>query len=998
MEKDYTLGLDIGIGSVGYAILENDKTTEEPMKIIELGVRTFDVNEVLKTGESTAKGRREKRGVRRRGRRKDFRIHRLKSLLKRTFGEDILKETEKVLNKDVYELRFLALEKRIENNCLARILLHIFKRRGFESNRKRVAKEDEDGVLKKSLDANEIYLQEKQYRTIGEAFYKDDRFKIVVGDKIFYNIRNHEGSYNNCFYRKDFEKEIRTILDCQMSFGNTSISNEFTNKVIEIFNSQRTFDEGPAKSSPYYFATFNIGKCTFIPTEERAPKASFTFEYFDGLSKINKLRLNGVDLTIEQKKILYDMLLVKKEISFTDVRKALNLSGGEFNLCSYHANKKEKDLPNHEVAVKTLLDELIANHVVNSLEEIGAVGHRVVHGGEKFKDAVFITDEVIQGIKEKNRSVRLRTNFLLGYNIMDGLKFSTSLAVDYSIGRRNVFTPSYLDNEGISSSWGGTAINLMVLNENILEYKKEIKQHHSLGITAGFTYQWDQEESTMGYARNSPSDKIYYAPSGMPSLGMTGWGDYQEPVAYKHYQSDMQEKALVSYFARAEYGYKQKYLLSLAFRRDGSSTFGEKHRWGTFPSVALAWNFSEEPFIKEYVGWLSFGKVRASWGRSGLHFSQNYLALGTMSVGDTPYLGEGIIQPASLYNEELGWEETDQYDFGLDLDFIEHRLSVTIDYYYRYTDKLLASIELPGVHNGYYSQWRNAGAISNEGLEMMVRYEIFREPELYWKISLNGARNWNRFEKSYNGKDFMGRIIGKPLNGIYGWKTDGFVNYQEDVPSFYDQQENLLYLSVQGQNTLFIKPGDYRYIDIDGDASIDMDDRVYLGSALPKLSGGLTNEFLWNNIDLNMLISYSLGKHIVNKTIKRTFLTGGGYDSFVFDVKNTSFWELPGQTPDYPIWEGENIMWVSTQVVDCDVEKVNYLKLKTLTMGYTLPREWSKKIGISECRFFVSGENLLTWTNYSGADPETVDITTGIDNQDTYPLARKYTIGLTLKF
>lgn len=352
MEKDYTLGLDIGIGSVGYAILENDKTTEEPMKIIELGVRTFDVNEVLKTGESTAKGRREKRGVRRRGRRKDFRIHRLKSLLKRTFGEDILKETEKVLNKNVYELRFLALEKRIENSCLARILLHIFKRRGFESNRKRVAKEDEDGVLKKSLDANEVYLQEKKYRTIGEAFYKDDRFKIVVGDKVFYSIRNHEGSYNNCFYRKDFEKEIRTILDCQMSFGNTSISNKFTNKVIEIFNSQRTFDEGPAKNSPYYFATFNIGKCTFIPTEERAPKASFTFEYFDGLGKINKLRLNGVDLTIEQKKILYDMLLVKKEISFTDVRKALNLSGGEFNLCSYYANKKEKDLSDEELIKK----------------------------------------------------------------------------------------------------------------------------------------------------------------------------------------------------------------------------------------------------------------------------------------------------------------------------------------------------------------------------------------------------------------------------------------------------------------------------------------------------------------------------------------------------------------------------------------------------------------------------------------------------------------------
>lgn len=362
MEKDYTLGLDIGVGSVGYAVLENNKTTEEPMKIIRLGVRTFDINEVPKTGESTAKGRREKRGVRRRGRRKDFRIHRLKSLLKQTFGKNILKEVEKVLNEDVYKLRYISLEKKIENSCIARILLHIFKRRGFESNRKRLAKSEEDGVLKKSLEANEKFLQENNYRTIGEAFYKDDRFKIVVGNKTVYNIRNHEGSYVNCFYRRDFDREIKIILESQRAFGNLLITTEFTNRVLEIFNSQRTFDEGPAKGSPYYSATFNVGKCTFIKTEQRAPKASFTFEYFDGLSKINKLRLDGVDLKYEQKKILYEMLTTKREISFSDVRKALNLSGGEFNLCSYHAGKKEKDLSDEELIKKKESKPFIKMH------------------------------------------------------------------------------------------------------------------------------------------------------------------------------------------------------------------------------------------------------------------------------------------------------------------------------------------------------------------------------------------------------------------------------------------------------------------------------------------------------------------------------------------------------------------------------------------------------------------------------------------------------------
>ena len=608
--------------------------------------------------------------------------------------------------------------------------------------------------------------------------------------------------------------------------------------------------------------------------------------------------------------------------------------------------------------------------------------------------------EKIQGIKEKNRSVRLRTNFLLGYNIMDGLKFSTSLAVDYSIGRRNVFTPSYLDNEGISSSWGGTAINLMVLNENILEYKKEIKQHHSLGITAGFTYQWDQEESTMGYARNSPSDKIYYAPSGMPSLGMTGWGDYQEPVAYKHYQSDMQEKALVSYFARAEYGYKQKYLLSLAFRRDGSSTFGEKHRWGTFPSVALAWNFSEESFIKEYVGWLSFGKVRASWGRSGLHFSQNYLALGTMSVGDTPYLGEGIIQPASLYNEELGWEETDQYDFGLDLDLFNYTLGITLDYYYRYTDQLLDRVHLPsGYYMGYYAQWRNAGIISNEGIELLVKYEMSRS-DWYWKISVNGARNWNRFERSFTGKDENGRVIGKSLNRIYAYKTDGFVDYQDEVPVYYDQfgvASPLYYDGGYGRDRYY-KPGDYKFVDVDGDRVISENDMVYCGSALPELSGGIVTELRWKNFDLNMLFSYQLGKHIVPIMERNNSLNARASGALFFNINDVSFWENPGDKSDYPMLQADKEEGNWKVVIDQDVEKVNWMKLKTLSLGYSLSKSWIKKCGMSECRFFVSGENLWTWTNYSGLDPENVDIRTGMDNGLLYPLARKWTLGVTLKF
>ena len=238
--------------------------------------------------------------------------------------------------------------------------------------------------------------------------------------------------------------------------------------------------------------------------------------------------------------------------------------------------------------------------------------------------------EAYEGTKETNRSVRLRTNFRLAYDIIDGLNLSTSLAADYAINRRNYFQPSYLDEDGFSISVGETAINLMVLNEDIVSYRRTFREDHNLNVMAGFSYEYNQMEYNGGSAENSPSDKIYYAPSGMPDLGYVDQWGTEVAVAFQHYESDMTEKKLISFFGRAEYNYKQKYLLTASIRWDGSSVFGKDCRWGTFPSVAAGWTFSEERLLKENVGWLSFGKLRASWGRSGKQFEGQYLALGLM--------------------------------------------------------------------------------------------------------------------------------------------------------------------------------------------------------------------------------------------------------------------------------------------------------------------------------------------------------------------------------
>lgn len=610
-----------------------------------------------------------------------------------------------------------------------------------------------------------------------------------------------------------------------------------------------------------------------------------------------------------------------------------------------------------------------------------------------------------RGADEKNRSIRVRGSFRISYDILEGLNFSTSASADYSSQRKNLFMPSYMSVEKYSLSQGITGINLMGLNENLLSFKRTFNDH-SFNAVAGLSYQYDQIESNDGSAENSPSDKIHYAPGGFPTYDIIQSGSFQNVRVFQHYTSDMQEKALISYFGRLEYNYKKKYLVSISFRRDGSSVFGKKNKWGTFPSVAAGWTFTEENFTQK-LPWLSFGKIRASWGRSGMHFSQNYLALGLIQSGPV-FQGDGTLEPVwtdGLYNDKLSWEETDQYDFGLDLDLLNYRLGITIDYYYRYTDKLLNKVGIPGGYQGnyagFYSQWRNAAAISNEGLELMIKYEIFREQDLYWKVSVNGAKNWNRFEKSYDGRDLDGRIIGKALNGVYAFETDGFINKQEEMPLYYNAAGVGKYLSSGNWDNSFYKPGDYKYRDINGNGIIDGGDAVYQGSALPLVSGGLVSEFRWRNIDINLSFAYQLGRHIIDLMKTNSILTGITDNELshpiLFNTKDVTFWEKPGDNhADYSELKLNRSM--GTLMTDRMVEKVNWLKMKTLSIGYTLPKKLVEKWGLDEIRIFGSGENLFTITNYSGMDPETVDISLGIDEGMSYPLARKFTLGLTLKF
>ncbi|WP_165836100.1 SusC/RagA family TonB-linked outer membrane protein [Marinifilum breve] len=604
----------------------------------------------------------------------------------------------------------------------------------------------------------------------------------------------------------------------------------------------------------------------------------------------------------------------------------------------------------------------------------------------------------ITGVKQKNHDFRLRANFSVLYNLTKGLDFKSMNSIDYSVSKFNRFTPSFLNTEGFSSSYGGMSDFTNMLSENILTYNTSINELHNIDILAGFSYQTDKQTSYNGYGNNSPSDYINYVTGGFPYVDVSQGYNRQ----MMQYQSDFSESILVSGLARVKYNYNKKYLFEASIRRDGSSKFGKAIPWGTFPSASAGWVFSEENFMN-FLPKMDFGKIRASWGVSGMQFDQAYLAYGLLSTGTVPFRGNSILSADERYgllNDKLSWEETTQYNLGLDLDFFNYKLGVIFDYYYRYTDKLLYNVDLPGNYSYFSGQAMNAAAISNEGMELTIKWDVIRNDELTWKMNFNIARNWNQFRASYDDRDISRRYtIGKPVNGIYALRTDGIISDASNLPYRYST-DGTKYFFNAGNKSQVYTVGDTRYLDFNGDAEIDHQDEVYLGSPLPKAFGGLLNEIKWKNFDVNFLLSYSLGRTIINGTLPTTLSVTQDNISFpiLADLNDYTFWEKPGDETDYPRNEldtrGNNIV-VSDRFVE---QNVHYVKLKNLIVGYKLPKHITNKIGISGARVFVSGENLFTITNYTGADPETVNVTTGIDLGNNYPLTRKFTAGLTVNF
>lgn len=442
------------------------------------------------------------------------------------------------------------------------------------------------------------------------------------------------------------------------------------------------------------------------------------------------------------------------------------------------------------------------------------------------------------------------------------------------------------------------------------------------------------------------------------------------------------EWAIMSYLARVSYNYDSKYLVTANFRADGSSKLSPKHRWGYFPSFSAAWRISGERFM-ENVSWIDDLKIRAGWGQTG---NQSGLTeYGWMQQYNTNYFDwtkESTAVPtvgskSNIANDELTWETTSQTNVGLDLALFRNRLTLSFDYYYKYTKDLLMTVPMPAP---YPNLTRNEGEMSNRGFEIVVSSVNITKPNFTWTTDFNISVNRNRLEKLslqqvyYYSKtadvtnDYVIRMTpGQPLSMFWGYISDG----------------------------VDPETGDLIYRDLDGNGDITPSDKTWIGDANPDFTFGMTNNFSWKGLNLSILITGSYGNDIFNASRIETEGMNNGNNQTTEVLRR---WRIPGQITDMPraTTSGYNLK-NSTRWV----EDGSYLKVKNITLSYDITSPKLRRLNISRIQPYVSLQNFITWTGYSGYDPEVSQSTSatsmGID-WGTYPNVKTVVVGLNINF
>lgn len=603
----------------------------------------------------------------------------------------------------------------------------------------------------------------------------------------------------------------------------------------------------------------------------------------------------------------------------------------------------------------------------------------------------------------------LNANAGLTWEIIDGLRLKITGGYTMNKRRREEFngTQTYT---GYAGSPSGKGINGAIywndkvtwLNENTLTWTKNIRRRHHLQLLGGFTMQGE----TFDYKGTAATQMTTEA------LGLNGLhtGNYQ---TVKPWQYDW---TMMSGLFRLNYNYKYKYYLTASFRADGSSKFPSGNRWGYFPSAGLSWNFNREDWLKD-ASWLSNGKLRASWGLTGNnrtttpydYYSQISTLPGDSNSYDYVFNGQIVSGyfPSNMSNNKLKWETTEQWNIGLDLSFFDSRLKLTADWYLKNTRDLLLQATIPA-SSGYTSAMMNIGSMRNQGVELTLDATLIQKRNFAWSVNFNMAMNRNKvtaltndqysllskvsWDQKFNGQYPYITQVGKPSGLMYGFIYEGTYKY-DDFNSGTDLKDGVPYLTSVGKSS--VRPGDPKYRDINEDGVIDDNDRTVIGCGQPLSTGGFGTTFNFYGFDLNLFFSWSYGNNILNAN--RLYFENG-------NVINTNQWATykyrwteSNPESDIPRVQANGVYLYSSRVV----EDGSFLRLRNVSVGYTIPRKALRKIKFDTMRVYVSADNVFTLTKYSGPDPEVSTrnsvLTPGFD-WSAYPRAFGITGGVSFTF
>lgn len=589
-------------------------------------------------------------------------------------------------------------------------------------------------------------------------------------------------------------------------------------------------------------------------------------------------------------------------------------------------------------------------------------------------NALYNPINLINETSDKTKADLSEVNAALAWKPVKGLSLKSSLGIESLNYRSDGYTTSkYLYSS--SSASVSTNQQTSIINENIANYDLTIAKDHRLNVMGGFTYQEYKGTSLSasgdGFLSDAPESYQLGAASnfGTPSTGYTKW-------------------VLMSYLGRVNYSYNSKYLATASIRADGSSRYSKGDKWGYFPSAALAWRISDEAFLKD-VSFLSDLKLRLGWGATGSTAISPYTTMNMLSQGKTPANGDVYTYYAAstTYPANLKWETTTQWNYGLDLSILDQRLRITADYYYKKTTNLLNSVSLPA-STGYGNTIQNIGEMSNRGIELLVDADLVRTKDFLWTASVNFAINKNRVEKLYDGADIYGGSVGLSY-------MDGSVNLireGEPLGVFYVFKDNG-----------YDDKGQLKYIDVDGDGNLTTEDRFILGDPNPDFTYGLNSTIQYKNLEFSFFLQGSQGNDIYNVGETANYDYGMGLNlrkEVLYSHWSASNTAEQNAVAKYPkLTANQNLVHS-----DRFIEDGSYLRLKNISLAYNIPvQKWKPGFWLKGVQLYVSAQNLLTITNYSGMDPEVNSwgggnsVNLGLDYL-TYPNSKTVSFGAKVSF